>query len=37
MLLVWELLLEWQLDSNLKLTIELISSTKTKVGRLINQ
>ena len=32
-----ELLLEWQLDSNSKITIELISSAKTKGGRLINQ
>ena len=27
---VWELLLEWQLDSNSNVTMELISSTKTK-------
>ena len=33
---VWELLLEWQLDSNSNVTMEIISSTKTKAGR-INQ
>ena len=34
---VLELLTEWQLDSNSNVTMEIISSTKTKVGRLINQ
>ena len=29
---VWELLLEWQLDSNSNVTMELISSSKTKGG-----